>query len=90
MVTFGASSGKPVQLPLDLFVTKDITLKGFSMQKYLADASGEQKSEFIRSAFALTTDKDFSQLLATEPFADFESALKRAQAAGERKVVLKM
>lgn len=90
MVTYGASSGKPLTLPADVFIGKDITLKGFNLARWMAAAGPEERDAFIRRVYTLTADDDLSQLLATEPFNDFSHALKRATEAGERKVVLNM
>jgi len=86
LVSFGAVSRKPLSLPTSLLVSKDLTLRGFSLARWLEKATPAQRAEFVAQSSATGV----KQLLAREPFADFTHALTRAQESSERKVVVVM
>lgn len=86
LVSFGAVSRKPLSLPTSLLISKDLTLRGFSLSRWLEKASAAERAAFVSEA----TSSGVKQLLAREPFADFTHALSRAQTASERKVVVVM
>lgn len=90
LVTYGSSSRKPVTIPTSLLMSKDLTLRGFSLQRWMENASDADRTALVAEAAGLTSTSSVKQLLAREPFADFEIALKRAQEPSERKIVLVM
>lgn len=90
LVSFGGSESSAVTVPLASLVEKDITVKGFNFQRWLETAPAAARDELIAQAFDDARKGAAQVLVASEPFADFEIALKRASQAGERKVVLVM
>ena len=90
LVNFGAMENSAVSVPLDTLVEKDITLKGFNFQRWFSSASAEERDALVSQTFDNARTGKTQVLLASEPFADFDIALKRASQAGERKVVLVM
>ncbi len=74
-VTYGNVSSKPQYLPLAPLITKDITIRGFNLQRYFAEAAPADRAATVNAALKIAN----KLLLAVEPFADFEHALKRSQ-----------
>ncbi len=62
-------------LPLDALLTKDITVRGFSLGKYLAAAPATERSALISAALGVAGKVQ----LTVQPFGDFAAALKKAQ-----------
>lgn len=90
LVVYGNVSRKPFSLSLDVLVSKGVTVSGFNLDRHMASLSDADRAKAMGAAVDLATGRKVEVLLATEPFADFDAALARAVAAGERKVVLKM
>jgi NADPH:quinone reductase-like Zn-dependent oxidoreductase len=96
MISYGAmKGGEAVRVPADAFVTRGITLKGFSLADTLAAMGSKDKRdaavrEVVSDVSGGEKNAKVRMLLAREPFADFTHALARAMQSGERKVVLVM
>jgi trans-2-enoyl-CoA reductase len=88
MVTFGSVGRHPVTLPLDVFVEKDITCKGFNVEAWMSKVGPEETHAAVNRAVSALGAGKMTQLLAREPFADFGVALDRAMEPHERKVVV--
>ncbi len=88
LVTYGAASGRPVSVPLDLFTHKDLTLRGFSLAKAAGGASKAERDAAATAAVSAVTSGAVTLLVAREPFADFNIALERSLKPFQRKVVL--
>jgi hypothetical protein len=67
-------SSKAHTLPLDALLSKDITIRGFNLNRYLSHATPAEKTALITSALGIAS----KLLLAVEPFGDFNFALKRS------------
>lgn len=88
MVTYGASSGRPVSIGLDAFTGKDITFKGFNLDKATAALSKADRDAAAKEAVEAVSNDKVKLMVAREPFGDFKIALERSLKPFERKVVL--
>jgi trans-2-enoyl-CoA reductase len=101
LVSYGgsaASGGRAsaLQLPLSLFAQKDLTAKGFSLDRALSQQPKAARDAAAREAVAAAASGKVRLLVAREPFKDFAAVLPRALAAvsvhkggvAERQVVL--
>eukprot|EP01138_Halocafeteria_seosinensis_P000669 gb/GECG01000685.1/.p1 GENE.gb/GECG01000685.1/~~gb/GECG01000685.1/.p1 ORF type:complete len:381 (+),score=40.71 gb/GECG01000685.1/:1-1143(+) len=90
LVSVGNMSKYPLPLTADVLLNKNITARGFRLDRWLGQQSKENRDSFIREMAKLSDAGKTKQLLAWEPFKDFDIALKRSQQRGERKVVVVM
>lgn len=90
MVTYGNVSKKPVTLPMDLLLDRGVVARGFNLDTWARRVGREKRNELIRKVTQDVAAGKLKQLVAWEPFADFNHALKRATKDYERKVVLVM
>jgi trans-2-enoyl-CoA reductase len=88
LVTYGSSSGRPVSAPLDLFTHKDLTLRGFNLDKAVGSGDKAARDTLAREAVAAVANGSIKLLVAREPFRDFGVALGRTLQPHQRKVVL--
>ncbi len=88
LVTYGSSTGRPLNVSLDLFLHKNVTLKGFNVDKYVNGLSKQERDAAARSAVSAVNGGSVKLMVAREPFADFSVALDRTLQPYQRKVVL--
>ena len=90
LVNIGNMSRQPLPLTADVLLNRNITARGFRLDKWLSEQPENDRNDFIRRMAKLADAGKTKQLLAWEPFKDFKLAFNRAQERGERKVVLRM
>jgi trans-2-enoyl-CoA reductase len=94
LVTYGAMAGNPaLNIPASSFIYKNLSLKGFSLESWMASASLEERSAMIEALKPGTagTEGGLHLWLETRPFSAFNDAIKRAtQPYVDRKVVMDM
>ena len=90
MVTYGNMSRKPVVLPMQLLLDRGIVARGFNLDAWARQVGPERRNELVRKLAADAAQGKWRQLLAWEPFADFDLALQRSLRDHERKVVTVM
>lgn len=87
-ITYGNSSGRPVSASLDLFTNKDITMKGYNLNRYMNSLTKAERDTMANDAVKSVSSGSLTLLVAREPFKDFTVALNRTLAPHERKIVL--
>ncbi len=91
LVTFGTSTRRTpsITAPLDIFTALNLTLKGFNLEAALRGLDKGARNGEVAGAASSVAAGEVKLLVAREPFADFNAALKRATTPGvERPVVL--
>jgi trans-2-enoyl-CoA reductase len=84
LVTYGAMSRRPLELPNGLLIFKDLRLRGFWLTRWFRQASAEERSAMLREITALAgTGVLRSQIAATFPLSQPSAAL--AAAAADRR-----
>ncbi|QFT55230.1 zinc-dependent alcohol dehydrogenase family protein [Microbulbifer sp. THAF38] len=84
LVNYGALSGEPCLLAPGVIIFKDITVRGFWLAKWFANASPERQQEVFGTITKLVAEgKLAAPVHATYPLSDVKEAVKVA-AAGER------
>lgn len=92
LTVYGNMSRQPVALSAGALIGRGISVSGFSLERVRDSYRGREKQwhDLVNAAIADVRGGAVKQLLARESFADFGHALRRAAAAGERKIVLVM
>ena len=93
LITYGNVSGRELRVGAGTFTLRGLTLRGASLQAWLAALAKPERDAAVRGAVADVSGGEAAKiriLLAREPFADFPHALARAMRGGGRKVVLTM
>lgn len=89
MVTYGASSRKPLTIPSSVFIHKDIQMKGFSLTTWIKQRSPEERKNLLYQISELVEAKQLKLWLERWPFSKFDRALKRAiEPYRDRKIIL--
>jgi trans-2-enoyl-CoA reductase len=92
MVTFGGMSRMQTNLPLDLVASKQLKLKGFSINDWYLARKPEEKAAILSELSQLVREKKLTFFYELYDFDDFNTALKKSTetrpAVGLRKVVL--
>jgi trans-2-enoyl-CoA reductase len=88
LVTYGAMTNRAIVAPLSLFTGKNLTLKGFNLNSWVASTSKADRDAEVTNAVASVASGKVKLLVAREPFKDFGAALKRSYQKDQRKIVL--
>ncbi|XP_031111354.1 enoyl-[acyl-carrier-protein] reductase, mitochondrial [Ipomoea triloba] len=78
MVTYGGMSKKPVTVSTSSFIFKDLSLRGFWLQKWLSSDKAEQCHGMIDYLLGLARDGKLTYEMELVPFDDFHTALDKA------------
>lgn len=78
MVTYGGMSKKPVTISTSSFIFKDLTLRGFWLQKWLSTEKSKECRKMIDYLLSLTRDGKLKYEMELVPFDQFPSALDKA------------
>ncbi|KAE9585731.1 putative trans-2-enoyl-CoA reductase (NADPH) [Lupinus albus] len=78
MVTYGGMSKKPVTVSTSSFIFKELSLRGFWLQKWLGKDKAEESREMIDRLLALVKDGKLKYKMELAPFEDFNTALDKA------------
>ncbi|XP_075503786.1 enoyl-[acyl-carrier-protein] reductase, mitochondrial isoform X1 [Primulina tabacum] len=78
MVTYGGMSKKPVTVSTSSFIFKDLTLRGFWLQKWLSTEKSKECREMVDYLLSLTRDGKLKYEMELVPFDQFPSALDKA------------
>lgn len=78
MVTYGGMSKKPVTVSTSSFIFKDLTLRGFWLQKWLSTEKSKECREMVDYLLSLTRDEKLKYEMEFVPFDQFTSALDKA------------
>merc|ERR1719331_615310 len=79
VVTYGTHRQAAVSVPTSTLLDKDLTLKGFSYNRYLESASAEEKADMIEAVSALVKDGTLTSFVLKTEFNRFFDALKEAE-----------
>eukprot|EP00761_Pharyngomonas_kirbyi_P010074 gb/GECH01010092.1/.p1 GENE.gb/GECH01010092.1/~~gb/GECH01010092.1/.p1 ORF type:complete len:379 (+),score=83.83 gb/GECH01010092.1/:1-1137(+) len=91
MVTYGGMSRKPFYLSSTPLIFKDITLKGFWLQKWLSEHSAEERRAFHDVVIPMIRNRDMILFTEHHPLDDYPRALSKAfQSQVDRKMILRM
>ncbi|KAK7261411.1 hypothetical protein RIF29_27721 [Crotalaria pallida] len=78
MVTYGGMSKKPVTVSTSSFIFKDLSLRGFWLQKWLGTDKAEESRKMIDRLLGLVQDGKLKYKMEMAPFDDFNTALDKA------------
>lgn len=78
MVTYGGMSKKPVTVSTSSFIFKDLTLRGFWLQKWLSTEKSKECREMVDYLLSLTRDGKLKYKMELVPFNQFPTALDKA------------
>lgn len=78
MVTYGGMSKKPVSVSTSSFIFKDISLRGFWLQKWLSTDKAEESRGMIDRLLSLVQEGKLKYKMDLAPFEDFNTALDKA------------
>ncbi|CAL0332265.1 unnamed protein product [Lupinus luteus] len=78
MVTYGGMSKKPVTVSTSSFIFKELSLRGFWLQKWLGKDKAEESRGMIDRLLALVKDGKLKYKMELAPFEDFNTALDKA------------
>ncbi|KAJ4725937.1 Zinc-binding alcohol dehydrogenase family protein [Melia azedarach] len=78
MVTYGGMSKKPVTVPTSYFIFKDLSLRGFWLQKWLNSDKATECRDMIDYLLCLAREGKLKYDMELVPFDNFQSALGKA------------
>ncbi|XP_014497247.1 enoyl-[acyl-carrier-protein] reductase, mitochondrial isoform X2 [Vigna radiata var. radiata] len=78
MVTYGGMSKKPVTVSTSSFIFKDLSLRGFWLQKWLSTDKAEESRGMIDRLLNLVQEGKLKYKMELAPFDDFSTALDKA------------
>ncbi|KAK4370386.1 hypothetical protein RND71_009861 [Anisodus tanguticus] len=78
MVTYGGMSKKPITVSTSSFIFKELTLKGFWLQRWMSSDKAEERQSMIDYLLGLCRDGKLNYELEVAPFDDFHTALEKA------------
>ncbi|KNA20311.1 hypothetical protein SOVF_053560 [Spinacia oleracea] len=78
MVTYGGMSKKPVTVSTSSFIFKDLSLRGFWLQKWMSTDKADECRDMIDRLLVLMRDGKLKYDMELVPFKDFHSALDKA------------
>jgi len=91
LVTYGAMSRKPITVPSSPFLFKNITLKGFWLQKWIDTHTPQEREKMYAQLIDMFKSNQLRLWIERHKFDDWKEALTRSQTAyRDRKVVLSM
>ncbi|PPR80786.1 hypothetical protein GOBAR_AA39930 [Gossypium barbadense] len=78
MVTYGGMSKKPVTVSTSSFIFKDLSLKGFWLQKWLSADKAKECRDMVDYLLRLAQEGKLKYEMELVPFDKFHSALEKA------------
>ncbi|KAG8093472.1 hypothetical protein GUJ93_ZPchr0012g19015 [Zizania palustris] len=78
MVTYGGMSKKPVTISTSSFIFKDLSLRGFWLQKWMNSDKAEESRTMIDYLLSLVHEGKLKYEMELTPFSDFRLALDKA------------
>lgn len=78
MVTYGGMSKKPITVSTSSFIFKELTLKGFWLQRWMSSDKSEERQSMINYLLGLCRDGKLKYEFEVAPFDDFHTALEKA------------
>ncbi|XP_078430130.1 polyketide synthase, enoylreductase family protein [Wolffia australiana] len=78
MVTYGGMAKKPVSVSTSQLIFKDISVRGFWLQKWMTPEKSQQFREMVDQLLRLVRNGHLKYQLDLVPFQDFGTALDRA------------
>ncbi|KAK8601516.1 hypothetical protein V6N12_051346 [Hibiscus sabdariffa] len=78
MVTYGGMSKKPITVPISCFIFKDLSLKGFWVQKWLTADRTKECREMVDYLLRLAQEGKLKYEMELVPFGKFHTALDKA------------
>ncbi|CAL4996022.1 unnamed protein product [Urochloa decumbens] len=78
MVTYGGMSKRPVTAPTSYFIFKDISLRGFWLQKWMNSDKAEDCRTMIDYLLGLVHEGKLKYEMESIPFGEFSLALEKA------------
>lgn len=78
MVTYGGMSKKPVTVSTSSFIFKELSLRGFWLQKWLTSEKSKESKVMIDYLLSLAREGKLKYEMELVPFGDFHTALDKA------------
>ncbi|KAK8990495.1 hypothetical protein V6N11_009194 [Hibiscus sabdariffa] len=78
MVTYGGMSKKPITVPTSPFIFKDLSLRGFWLQKWLGADKAKECRDMVDYLLRLAQEGKLKYEMELVPFDNFHSALDKA------------
>ncbi|KAA8549518.1 hypothetical protein F0562_001202 [Nyssa sinensis] len=78
MVTYGGMSKKPITVSTSSFIFKDLSLRGFWLQKWMNSDKAEECRKMIDYLLGLVHEGKLTYEMELVPFNDFHTALDKA------------
>ncbi|XP_070044147.1 enoyl-[acyl-carrier-protein] reductase, mitochondrial-like [Nicotiana tomentosiformis] len=78
MVTYGGMSKRPITVSTSSFIFKELTLRGFWLQRWMSSDKAEECRSMIDYLLGLCRDGKLKYELEVAPFDDFHSGLEKA------------
>uniref|UniRef100_A0A453KFH7 Alcohol dehydrogenase-like C-terminal domain-containing protein n=4 Tax=Aegilops tauschii TaxID=37682 RepID=A0A453KFH7_AEGTS len=78
MVTYGGMSKKPVTVSTSSFIFKDLSLRGFWLQKWMNSDKSEECRTMIDYLLGLVHEGKLKYEMELTPFSEFNMALDKA------------
>ncbi|KAK9049226.1 hypothetical protein SSX86_031807 [Deinandra increscens subsp. villosa] len=78
MVTYGGMSKKPITVSTSSFIFKELSLKGFWLQKWISSSQTEACREAVDYLLGLIRDGKLKYDMELAPFSEFHTALDKA------------
>ncbi|XP_022870175.1 enoyl-[acyl-carrier-protein] reductase, mitochondrial [Olea europaea var. sylvestris] len=78
MVTYGGMSKKPITVSTSSFIFKDLSLRGFWLQKWLSSDKAKESRVMIDYLLSLVREGKLTYEMELVPFNQFQSALDKA------------
>ncbi|KAK6935966.1 Alcohol dehydrogenase-like, C-terminal [Dillenia turbinata] len=78
MVTYGGMSKKPVTVSTSSFIFKDLSLRGFWLQKWMTSDKAKECRSMIDYLLGLVSEGKIKYEMELTPFEDFHTALDKA------------
>jgi mitochondrial enoyl-[acyl-carrier protein] reductase / trans-2-enoyl-CoA reductase len=90
LVAYGGMSGKPLQIPTSVLVSKNISVRGFSLANWIAGHSAADQDEMIDTLARQVADKKLRLWLERHRFEDYKLVLERVREQRDRKPIFVM
>ena len=78
MVTYGGMSKRPVTVPTSAFIFKELSLRGFWLQKWLSTEKAVESRRMIDKLLGLVHEGKLKYNMELAPFSDFNTSLDKA------------
>ncbi|XP_021278044.1 enoyl-[acyl-carrier-protein] reductase, mitochondrial [Herrania umbratica] len=78
MVTYGGMSKKPITVSTSLFIFKDLSLRGFWLQKWLSADKAKECRDMVDYLLCLAQEGKLKYEMELVPFDNFRTALDKA------------